>query len=122
MFKLVKRKRGAPAGSQNARKHGFYAKVLDESEEMDFELAAGVNGIDDEIALLRVKIKSLLAKDPENIQLIMKTASALAWMVRTRYGMPKKQGKNVKDGIIKALRDFGFPVAIGIGSAMGKRG
>ena len=58
------RKRGAPKGNQNARKHGFYAKVLDEADQLDFELASGVEGIDDEIALLRVKIKSILENDP----------------------------------------------------------
>ena len=35
-------KRGAPKGNQNARKHGFYSKVLDESEQLDFALATGV--------------------------------------------------------------------------------
>ncbi|GAJ06104.1 unnamed protein product, partial [marine sediment metagenome] len=48
----VERKRGAPKGNQNARKHGFYSKVLAEAEQFDFELASGVEGIDDEIALL----------------------------------------------------------------------
>ena len=38
----------------------FYARALDEAELLDFELASGVEGIDDEIALLGVKIKSLL--------------------------------------------------------------
>ena len=46
----TKGKRGAPRGKQTARKRGFYARVLDEAEQLDFELAAGVNGIDDEIA------------------------------------------------------------------------
>ena len=79
----VKRKRGAPKGNQNARKHGFYSKVLDEAEQFDFELASGVNGIDDEIALLRVKIKSILEKDPENIKLIMQATNTLAGLVKT---------------------------------------
>ena len=47
----AQRKRGAPKGNQNARKHGFYSRVLDEAEQLDFELATGVEGIDDEIAL-----------------------------------------------------------------------
>ena len=68
----MKGKRGAPKGNQNARKHGFYSKVLDEAERLDFELATGVDGLDEEIALLRVKIKSLLERDPENIKLIMR--------------------------------------------------
>jgi|GEM_PF-6518470 len=52
-----KKKRGAPEGNQYARKHGFYSHVLSESEQADYELATRVEGIDEEIALLRVKIK-----------------------------------------------------------------
>ena len=83
----AERKRGAPKGNQNARKHGFYSKVLDEAEQLDFELATGVEGIDDEIALLRVKIKSILKNDPENINLIMQATNALARLVKTRYNI-----------------------------------
>jgi len=81
----LKGRRGAPKGNQNARKHGFYSKVLDEAEQLDFELATSVDGIDDEIALLRVKIKSLLERDPENIKLIMEATNTLARLIRTRY-------------------------------------
>ncbi len=122
MIKIIKRGRGAPEGNQNARKHGFYAKVMDEAEAIDFELASGVNGIDDEIAVLRVKIKSILANNPENIDLIMRAARTLAWMVSARYGMPKGEGKSLKEAIVQALRDFGVPVAIGIGTMLGKKG
>ena len=81
------KRRGAPKGNQNARKHGFYSKVLDEAERLDFELAAGVEGIDDEIALLRVKIKSLLSHDRENVRLIMQATNTLARLVKTRYNI-----------------------------------
>jgi hypothetical protein len=36
------RKRGASKGNQNARKHGFYSKVLDEAERLDFNYVTGV--------------------------------------------------------------------------------
>ena len=78
------RKRGAPKGNQNARKHGFYSRVLDEAEQLDLELATDVEGIDDEIALLRVKIKSVLAHDPDNVNLIMQAANTLARLVRIK--------------------------------------
>ena len=48
MATRIKRKKGAQKGNQNARKHGFYARVLDEADKLDFQLAAGVDGIDDE--------------------------------------------------------------------------
>jgi len=112
------RKRGAPKGNQNARKHGFYSKVLDEAEQLDFELASGVEGIDDEIALLRVKIKSILSNDPENIKLIMQATNTLARLVRTRYNMTKDQGKGLKEAIGNVLKDIALPLGIGIGKQL----
>ena len=116
----MERKRGAPKGNQNARKHGFYSKVLDEAERLDFELATGVEGIDDEIALLRVKIKSLLEHDPENIKLIMQAANTLARLVKTRYNITKEQKKGLKEAIGNVLRDVALPLGIGIGATIGK--
>ena len=116
----AKRKRGAPRGNQNARKHGFYSKVFDEAEQLDFELATGVNGIDDEIALLRVKIKSILEKDPDNIKLIMQATNTLAGLVKTRYNITKEQKKGLKEAIGNVLKDIALPLGIGIGTTIGK--
>ena len=114
------RKRGAPKGNQNARKHGFYSKVLDEAEQLDLELATGVEGIDDEIALLRVKIKSILEKDPENIRLLAAATNALARLVKTRYNITKEQKKGLKEAIGNVLRDIALPLGIGIGATINK--
>ena len=114
------RKKGAPNGNQNARKHGFYSKVLDEAEKLDFEIATGVEGIDDEIALLRVKIKSLIAHDPDNIKLIMQATNTLARLVRTRYNINKKDKKGLKEAIGNVLRDIALPLGIGIGATINK--
>ena len=118
-------KRGTPKGNQNAsqsrgQKHGFYTKVLDEAERLDFELASGVEGIDGEIALLRVKIKSLLENDPENIRLIMQATNALERLVRTRYNITKEQRKGLKEAIGNVLKDIAIPLGIGIGQAITK--
>ncbi len=117
---MDKRKRGAPTGNQNARKHGFYSRVLDEAERLDFELATSVEGIDDEIALLRVKIKSLLEHDPENIKLIMQAANTLARLVRMKYNISKEDKKGLKEAIGNVLRDIALPLGIGIGTTIKK--
>ncbi len=118
----MKGKRGAPKGNQNAKKHGFYSKVLDEAEQLDFQLATGVEGIDDEIALLRVKIKSILENNPENIKLIMQATSALERLIRTRYKITKEQRKGLKEAIGNVLRDVALPLGIGIGATINKQG
>ena len=118
--KILKGKGGAPKGNQNARKHGFYSKVLDEAEQLDFELATCVEGIDDEIALLRVKIKSLVAHDPENINLIMQATNTLARLLTTRYNIGKADKKGLKEAISNVLRDVALPLGIGLGTTVGK--
>ena len=105
-------------GKQSARICGFYEKVLDEAERLDFELASGVNGIDDEIALLRVKIKSILGDEPKNIKLIVEATNALERLVRTRYKISKEQRKGLKEAIGNVLRDIAVPLGIGIGAGI----
>jgi len=114
------RKRGAPKGNQNARRHGFYAKVLDEAEQLDFDLASGVEGFDDEIALLRVKIKSLLENDPENISLLMQATNTLAHLVKTRYNITKEERKGLKEAIGNVLKDIAVPLGIGVSEVVTK--
>jgi hypothetical protein len=116
----AKEKRGSLKGNQNARKHGFYSKVLDEAEQLDFELASGVEGFDDEIALLRVKIKSVLENDPENIRLLMEATSTLANLVKTKYRISKEQRKGLKEAIENVLKEIAIPLGIGIGQIVTK--
>ena len=40
----MKGTKGAPKGKQNARKQGFYSKVLNEAEQLYFEMTTGVQG------------------------------------------------------------------------------
>ena len=108
----LKKKQGGQLLNQSARKHGFYSKVLDEAEQIDLELAQGVEGIDDEIALLRVKIKSILENDPENIRLIMEATNTLARLIRTRYNITKEQKKGLKEAIGNVLKDIAIPLGI----------
>ncbi|MBI4186069.1 MAG: hypothetical protein HY530_01000 [Chloroflexi bacterium] len=112
--------KSAPQEKQKPRKRGFYSKVLDQAEQIDFELAAGVEGIDDEITLLRVKIKSLLEHDPENIRLIMQATNALAKLVKTRYNITREQKKGLKEAIGNVLKEVALPLGIGIGQAITK--
>jgi len=116
----IKKKKGPPKGNQNARTHGFYSKILDEAEKIDFEIAAGVEGIDDEIAMLRVKIKAVLERDPENINLIMQATNALAGLVKTNYQITREQRKGLREAIGNVLRDVALPLGIGVGAVMKK--
>ncbi len=99
-------------GKRNSAKSSLYLKTLDEAEKLDFELAQGVDGIDDEIALLRVKIKSLMETDPDNIKLITAATNALARLVTTRYKMGSAHKKALTNAIGGVLKDLAIPLGI----------
>ncbi|MGD9115629.1 MAG: hypothetical protein PVJ61_00385 [Dehalococcoidia bacterium] len=116
MAEKAKPRKSAP----KAKKPGFYTRALDEAERIDFELAVGVEGFDDEIALLRVKIKSLLANDPENIKLLMEATNTLVRLVKAKYKISKEQKQGLKEAIENVLKDVALPLGLGIGQMVNK--
>jgi hypothetical protein len=105
-------KQGAPFGNQNARKHGFYSKVLNEIAQADLEEAAQIEGLDDEIALLRFKLRQLIEEYPENIEIQMRAANTLVRLIQVRYNITKEQKKSLKEAITKVLTEVAIPLGI----------
>ena len=112
-------KRGAPKGNQNARKHGFYSRALSEAEQVELEQASSVEGIDQEIALLRLKLREVVETSPDRIDLQLEAANTIARLIRTRYQISREQKKSLKEAIQKVLTDVAVPLGIGI--AIGAR-
>ncbi len=113
-----KKKNGAPYGNQNARKHAFYSRHLDAQEQADSEAAVLVEGVDEEIALLRIKIKRVLERDPNNVALIVKATNTLARLMLTRFNIRKEDKQGLKEAIGAVLREVALPLGIGIGAGM----
>jgi len=110
-----RRKRGAPPGNKNAVKHGFYSKALLEAERITLQQAVAVDGVDEEIALLRYKLAELLQNYPDRIDLQVDIANTIARLVRTRYQISKEQKKSLKEAIAKVLTEVALPLGIGVG-------
>jgi len=108
----LQKKNSLPSAAKS--KQAFYARVLDQAEALDFETAAETEGLDDEITLLRVKIKALLEKDPENLELLMAATGMLTKLIKARYSMNKKQEKNLGEAIKNIIRDIGVPLGVAV--------
>jgi hypothetical protein len=116
----TRRKSGARKGNQNARKHGFYSRVLDAEERCDFEEAVEVEGLDQEIAMLRVKIKSLLRRDPDNMKLITQATRALARLLAARYKIDSKDKQKLFDAVAGVLKGAALPLGMWLGKIIDK--
>ncbi len=88
-------------GKRKDSLRGFYSRALEEAEKLELEEASHVEGIDQEIALLRVKLRELLAEQPDRIDLHFEAANIIARLVRTRYQITKEQRKSLKEAIQK---------------------
>jgi hypothetical protein len=119
MEKQSGRKMGGQKGNRNAEKHGFYSKVFAEAERIDLDTASGIEGIDDEIALLRLEIKKAISGgDERNLLLLVKASTALEKLIRTRYQVTSAQRKGLKEAIENVIRDVLVPLGINIGGAV----
>ena len=105
----------------SGRGKGFYSSALDEAEKVEFEEASQVEGLDEEIALLRVKLKELVENQPDRSDLHFEAANTIAKLVKIRYQISKEQKKSLKEAIAKVLTEVALPLGIGVGiKAAGK--
>ena len=114
------RSRGGQLGNQNARKHGFYSRVLDEKEQREYERAIEIEGLDEEIAMLRVKIMSVLEKDPDNVRLITQAINSLVRMVVLKSRMESGDEKDIAATVKNIIKHLAIPAGITIASHMMK--
>jgi len=105
--------RGAVKGSAGGK--GFYSSALDGAERLELEEASQLEGLDEEIALLRVKLRELVENQPDRIDLHFKAANTIGRLVRTRYQISKEQKKSLKEAVAKVLTEVALPLGIGIG-------
>jgi hypothetical protein len=117
MRKKEKNKGGAPKGNKNAAK--YYSEKFDELDRADIASANSIEGIDEEIALLRHEIKAAVSGgDERNLLLLVKASSALERLIRTRYRISASHGDGLKEGIGNLLREILVPLGVNFGSAL----
>ena len=102
-------------GRRKSNLRGFYGRALDEAEKLELEEASHIEGLDEEIALLRVKLRELLEEQPERIDLHFEAANIIARLVRTRYQITKDQKKSLKEAVQKVLTEVAVPLGVGVG-------
>jgi hypothetical protein len=102
-------------GTKKGSLRNFYGRALDEAEKLELEEASNIEGIDEEIALLRVKLRELLEEQPERIDLHFEAANIIARLVKTRYQITKEQKKSLKEAIQKVLTEAAVPLGAGVG-------
>lgn len=85
----------------------LYTAVLSEAEQVLLSQARQMEGLDEEIALLRVKLSSALAAHPENLAPILKGMELLVKAVAARYRLSQKAEEDLYQNVLGVLRGIG---------------
>lgn len=75
---------GAPSGNRNAAQHGFYSGIFTDDEIADLAAAASAEGLADEIALLRVRLRRAALDDGVELDIIGRACGRLTQMLKAQ--------------------------------------
>jgi uncharacterized protein YjcR len=98
-----KRKRGAPVGNQNARKHGLYSSILSLPQICEFWNILNLGGVEPELVALRIKLWSALRCAPGNRRVLMEASKLLAKWYRSKYRLDAITNTEIKKFIRAVL-------------------
>ena len=85
----------------------FYAQALREAERPLLPQARELEGLDEEIALLRVRLCQALKEKPEDMELLLKGVGMLVRAVSARYRLSQKAEEDLYQSVLGVLRGIG---------------
>jgi hypothetical protein len=81
----------------------FYARALSEAERADLPVALEVEGMEEELAVLRLRLRSAIEAHPEDLPLMFRGIELIARAVAARYRLPKGAQGDLTQHLVAAL-------------------
>lgn len=98
----------------------FYARALSKAARVRLAKARKMEGVDQEIALLRLKLQELVSKHPDKLDLLFKGVNLLLRAVTTKYKLSPRAEDDLSKSIVGVLQGVGN--ALGLEEGNGSKG
>jgi hypothetical protein len=98
---------GARKSLAQAQREGFYSDALSEAEQLLLEIAREMEGLDEEIAVLRVRLRKALDERPEDLRLLTHGVDMLVKAVAAQYRLSPKARRDLSDHLSNLLNSLG---------------
>ena len=85
----------------------FYKQALGEAERADLPVAIEIEGVDEEIAVLRLRLRTAMTEHPDDLTLMFKGIDLLAKAVATRYRLSKRAERDLAGSLANVVRGLG---------------
>jgi len=94
----------------------FYAKSMKLVDELELASAAAVQGVGDEIGVLRVQIKLALEDDdPNDLRQVMPALRLLSQLLLTQHRLSAAVGDGLAESLVGVIESFGELMTPGVG-------
>lgn len=104
-------RRGAdPAVRRGRRPANLYRSVMQEITPDVLAAAARTEGLNDEVAVVRVLLRRHLAEHPENLELVLKGMHLLVRMVTAQHGLSSADAAQLNERAEELARHFAAAV------------
>jgi hypothetical protein len=97
----------SPERPRRMSKRSFYAGSLTEAEQVALAQAADVENLDEEIAVLRVRLKTALSEHPQDYALLVRGIGMLTRAVAAQYRLSPRASKDLADRFASVLNSVG---------------
>ena len=95
------------------RVRSFYARALTAADRTALDDARDVEGLDDEVALLRVQIRRLLADEEPDPRVVQGAMRLPVQTLTARQRLSGRQAEGLGDDAARLLEEFGAALAGG---------
>jgi hypothetical protein len=95
-----------PGCQRPSEVEAFYDAAVPEADRVALAVAREVEGIDQEIAVLRVRLRRALEDHPENMPLMLKGIEMLTKALATRHRLSKGAKDDVSTNMRALLSEF----------------
>jgi hypothetical protein len=89
--------------AEHAGAQAFYEAALSEAERAFLPAAKEVSGLDEEMAMLRLRLRTALKNRPQDLALMIRGLDTLRRMVAVKYGLSKSDRKEMSPFLEETL-------------------
>jgi hypothetical protein len=87
-------------------RRSFYDAALTEADREELAAARGVEGLQDEIAVLRLRLREALAEHPEDSQLVERGVRLLIQSLLAEHRLSSKEARGLTDALTATFEEF----------------
>lgn len=96
-----------------AEPESFYAEALTAAERLRVPRARGDQSVDDEIALLRLRLLRYMRDNPEDMAFVLRSVRMVVQTAAVRYRLSPKASDDLAQSIAEVVNRIGGALGIG---------